>query len=79
MSESFTGTLLAFDIAADGSFVGRRVWADGVAPDGICLDADGAFRTSTRDNGCVRVAEGAENPRQDSARSRLLRHHARRT
>jgi sugar lactone lactonase YvrE len=60
VSESFTGTLLAFDIARDGSLSGRRVWADGLGPDGICLDAEGAIWTSTRDNACVRVAEGGQ-------------------
>jgi sugar lactone lactonase YvrE len=60
VSESFTGSLLAFDIAQDGGLSGRRVWADGLGPDGICLDAEGAIWTSTRDNGCVRVAEGGE-------------------
>jgi sugar lactone lactonase YvrE len=25
----------------------RRVWADGVGPDGICLDADGCIWTSS--------------------------------
>jgi len=60
VSESFTGTLLAFDIAEDGTLTGRRVWADGLGPDGICLDAEGAIWTSTRDNGCVRVAEGGQ-------------------
>jgi sugar lactone lactonase YvrE len=60
VSESFTGRLLAFDVASDGTLAGRRVWAEGVAPDGICLDADGAVWTSTRSNECVRVAEGGE-------------------
>jgi sugar lactone lactonase YvrE len=58
VSESFTGALLAFDITHDGSLSGRRTWADGLGPDGISLDAEGAIWTSTRDNGCVRVAEG---------------------
>jgi sugar lactone lactonase YvrE len=60
VSESFTGKLLAFDVAADGTLAGRRVWAENLAPDGICLDADGAIWTSTRQNECVRVAEGGE-------------------
>lgn len=60
VSESFTGKLLAFDIADDGTLARRRVWAEGVAPDGICLDADGAIWTATRNNECVRVAEGGE-------------------
>lgn len=34
------------------------MWAEDLGPDGICLDADGAIWTSTRDNACVRVAEG---------------------
>jgi len=42
IAESFAGTLTAFDIAVDGSLSNRRVWAEGVGPDGICLDAEGA-------------------------------------
>src|SRR5439155_14235362 len=34
--------LIAFDIAADGRLSNRRVRAEGLAPDGICLDAEGA-------------------------------------
>jgi len=60
VSESFMGRLLAYDIAADGSLSNRRVWAEGIAPDGICLDAEGAIWTSTNNNECVRVAEGGE-------------------
>ena len=60
VSESFTGALVAFDIAQDGTLSGRRTWADGLGPDGISLDAEGAIWTSTRDNGCVRIAEGGQ-------------------
>ena len=60
VSESFSGKLLAFDIADDGTLGRRRVWAEGVAPDGICLDAEGAIWTATWNNECVRVAEGGE-------------------
>lgn len=60
VAESFTGRLLAYDIATDGSLSGRRVWAEGLAPDGICLDADGAIWTGTWSNECVRVAEGGK-------------------
>jgi sugar lactone lactonase YvrE len=60
VSESFTGRLLAFDVGDDGSLARRRVWAEGVAADGICLDADGAIWTATWQNECVRVAEGGE-------------------
>jgi sugar lactone lactonase YvrE len=42
ISESFAGRLTAFDIGADGGLSNRRVWADNVGPDGICLDAYGA-------------------------------------
>ena len=60
IAESLTGRLVAFDIAEDGTLAGRRVWAEGLAPDGICLDADGAIWTATRNKECVRVAEGGE-------------------
>jgi sugar lactone lactonase YvrE len=60
ISESFTGTLTAFDVAADGGLSGRRVFADELGPDGICLDAEGAVWTSQGERDCVRVAEGGE-------------------
>lgn len=60
ISESFAGRLTAFDIAADGSLANRRVWADGLGPDGICLDAEGAVWTSSGGNDCVRVRAGDE-------------------
>ena len=60
VSESFTGKLLAFDLADEGRPGNRRVWAECIAPDGICLDAEGAIWTSTRKHECVRVAEGGE-------------------
>ena len=47
VSESFAGRLTAFDIAADGGLSNRRVFAEGVAPDGICLDAEGAVWVGT--------------------------------
>jgi sugar lactone lactonase YvrE len=45
VGETFAHRLTAFDVAADGSLSNRRVFAqmDGVAPDGICLDAEGAI------------------------------------
>jgi sugar lactone lactonase YvrE len=40
----------------------RRVWADGVGPDGICLDADGCIWASSANmaNDCARIREGGE-------------------
>ena len=60
ISESFAGRLTAFDIGADGSLSGRRVFAEGLGPDGICLDADGAVWVGTAEYSIVRVAEGGE-------------------
>ena len=48
ISESFASRLTAFDIEPDGGLSGRRVFADGIGPDGICLDADGAVWTGQR-------------------------------
>jgi sugar lactone lactonase YvrE len=60
VSESFAGRLTAFDIGADGTLSNRRVWAEGIGPDGICIDAEGAIWTGSGGNGCVRVREGGE-------------------
>ena len=49
VSESFAGRLTAFDIAADGSLGNRRVRAEGLGPDGICMDAEGAIWVQTAD------------------------------
>jgi len=49
VAESMGGRLTAFDVAADGSLSNRRVWAAGVAPDSICLDAEGAIWTHAAD------------------------------
>jgi sugar lactone lactonase YvrE len=45
VGETFAHRLTAFDVAADGSLGNRRVFAhiDGLYPDGICLDAEGAI------------------------------------
>jgi sugar lactone lactonase YvrE len=62
VAESFASRLTAFDIAADGTLSGRRVWADGVGPDGICLDAEGCIWASSgvMINDCARIREGGE-------------------
>ncbi len=61
IGETFARKLTAFDIADDGTLSNRRVWADlgELAPDGICLDAEGAvWVASPRSNEFVRVLEG---------------------
>jgi sugar lactone lactonase YvrE len=60
ISESFAGRLTAFDIDTDGGLSNRRVFADGLGPDGICLDAEGAVWVGTAGYSPVRVAEGGE-------------------
>jgi sugar lactone lactonase YvrE len=60
ISESFAGRLTAFDIGADGGLSNRRVFAGGLGPDGICLDAEGAVWVGTTHCSVVRVAEGGE-------------------
>jgi sugar lactone lactonase YvrE len=44
VAESYANRLTAFDIDVDGNLSNRRVWValEGFAPDGICLDAEGA-------------------------------------
>lgn len=64
VAESYAARLSAFAIEADGSLGERRVWADlgeGAAPDGICVDADGAaWYADVPNRRCVRVREGGE-------------------
>jgi len=60
ISESFAGRLTAFDIDPDGGLSGRRVFAEGLGPDGITMDADGAVWTGSGGFGVARVAEGGE-------------------
>jgi sugar lactone lactonase YvrE len=62
VAESFAARLTAFDIAEDGTLSNRRLWADGVGPDGICLDADGCIWASSGNmtNDCARIREGGE-------------------
>jgi sugar lactone lactonase YvrE len=61
VADSYRHQLAGFDIAADGSLAGRRVWADlgEAAPDGICADAENAvWYAEVPGRRCVRVAEG---------------------
>ncbi|MDT4942228.1 MAG: hypothetical protein QOJ34_2317 [Pseudonocardiales bacterium] len=63
VADSYRHQLVGFDIGADGGLSGRRVWADlgDAAPDGICLDAEGAcWYADVPHERCVRVAEGGE-------------------
>jgi sugar lactone lactonase YvrE len=64
LAESYGNKLTAFDIAPDGTLSNRRVWAElgeGVPPDGICLDAEGAvWYAEVPNKRCVRVREGGE-------------------
>ena len=60
IAETYAQRLTAFDIGPDGTLGNRRVFAalDGVFPDGICLDAEGAVWTGTLGYSPVRVTEG---------------------
>jgi sugar lactone lactonase YvrE len=72
VAESVAGRLTAFSIEADGSLSNRRVWAEDLAPDGICIDAEGAIwcgatdvrsrtgRDTDPDGAAVRVREGGQ-------------------
>jgi sugar lactone lactonase YvrE len=63
IAETLGGQLSAFDRSADGTLSNRRVWAatEGIAPDGICLCADGSVWVANAQAAeCVRIAEGGE-------------------
>jgi sugar lactone lactonase YvrE len=61
VAETFAHRLTAFDVAADGMLVNRRLFAalDGRFPDGICLDAEGAvWVADARGHDVIRVLDG---------------------
>lgn len=65
IAETDAFRLTAFDVASDGSLSGRRIYAqlpEGVRPDGICLDADGAVWVANPagNPAVLRVREGGE-------------------
>lgn len=63
VAETFGGRLSAFTIGEGGTLSARREFAPlpGRAPDGICLDAEGAvWVADARGKACVRVREGGE-------------------
>jgi sugar lactone lactonase YvrE len=61
VADSYRHNLVSFDIGADGSLSGRRIWAHlgtGV-PDGICADEQNAvWYADVPNQRCVRVARG---------------------
>ena len=66
-AETFADRLTVFDVAADGGLSSRRIFAalPGVAPDGICLDAEGAvWVADPRGKQVLRVFEGGKISRQ---------------
>lgn len=64
VAESYGQRLTAFDVAADGSLSGCRVWAQfggRIGPDGICMDAEGAiWVASPVSREVLRVREGGQ-------------------
>ncbi|HEY0825473.1 MAG TPA: SMP-30/gluconolactonase/LRE family protein, partial [Ramlibacter sp.] len=63
VAESYGKRISAFDVRPDGTLTGRRTWArfeeKGVAPDGLCLDAEGAaWVASPVSREVLRVREG---------------------
>jgi sugar lactone lactonase YvrE len=63
VAETFADRLTAFDVGADGSLSGRRVFAEipGKTPDGICGDAEGAIWVSGFNaEEFIRVKQGGE-------------------
>lgn len=63
VGETLGARLTAFDIAPDGALSNRRVWAStgACAPDGICLDAEGAIWVANAlAPQCIRFAKGGE-------------------
>jgi sugar lactone lactonase YvrE len=63
IAETFAARLTAFDVIDDGSLTNRRVWANlkSLAPDGICLDAEGGVWAAAPGSGrVIRALEGGE-------------------
>ncbi|MFX1418289.1 MAG: SMP-30/gluconolactonase/LRE family protein [Promethearchaeota archaeon] len=63
VGETFAVRLTAFNIMEDGSLTNRRIWANlkTIAPDGICLDAEGAIWVSVPGrHRVVRILEGGK-------------------
>ena len=63
VAETLGHSLTAFEIAQDGSLRNRRVWAqlqNGVCPEGICLDREGAVWVAGKSPSALRVCEGGK-------------------
>lgn len=63
VGETFAARITAFDILEDGSLINRRIWANlkSLAPDGICLDAEGGiWLAAPGRHRVVRVIEGGK-------------------
>ena len=65
VAESYGKRLTAFDVRADGTLANRRIWAafpeKGRAPDGICMDGEGAiWIASPVSREVLRVREGGD-------------------
>jgi len=63
VAETYGGRYTAFDIGSDGELSGRRLWAEveGSAPDGCCLDCEGAiWMADFTGSRVARVLEGGE-------------------
>jgi sugar lactone lactonase YvrE len=63
VAETLGARLTAFDIQPDGALTNRRVFAaiEGLTPDGICLDAEGAVWVAwPGSNKIIRVRNGGE-------------------
>lgn len=57
MAETMGGRLSAFDVHDDGTLGNRRIFAEFVAPDGICGDADGAVWAASPTQRAVVIPE----------------------
>lgn len=64
VAESYQARLTAFDLDGAGGVSNRRTWAslaEGAAPDGICLAADGTvWYADVPNKACVHVREGGD-------------------
>jgi sugar lactone lactonase YvrE len=76
LAETYRERLTAFDVDQEGGLSNRRVFAqlDGISPDGICLDAEGAIWVAAANTGeVIRVgADGEITERMPSGMRRAV-------